>query len=148
MNQFITSQIDNSISFTKSFIVSCEMGALKDDGKIDKEEQKILSKIRKASQAYIKELEIRGSSCSPIWLHLRGVEHIQHEADTLAQRDEADRHRQHHRKQCNDFVQNTRYHIRRYNGAESSRCGFLHCHLFNRILPCGWLRELESNQYL
>lgn len=41
----------------KVFVQSCEMAALKDDGKISREEAKLLNKIRTATEKFCKELE-------------------------------------------------------------------------------------------
>jgi len=50
-------QIKNMIAMTKTFNQSCKMAAMKNDGQINKEEQKILKKIESATQHFIKELE-------------------------------------------------------------------------------------------
>ena len=39
------------------------------------------------------------------------MEHTQHEADTLAQSDEADHSRQNHRQKADDLIENARDHI-------------------------------------
>lgn len=57
MNSHISLEITNEILATKRFVSSCKLAATKDDGKVDKEEQKIIDKINKASIKYIKELE-------------------------------------------------------------------------------------------
>lgn len=57
MNKYISGQIANMLTMTKTFDQSCKMAAMKDDGTIDKSEQRILKKIKKANDLYIKELE-------------------------------------------------------------------------------------------
>jgi len=46
-------------------------------------------------------------------LALRAVKHIQHEADTLAQSDEANHHRKNDRKQTDNLIENAGQHIGR-----------------------------------
>jgi len=41
----------------KTFELSCKMAALKNDGKVDKNEEKQLKKISAASKKFIQELE-------------------------------------------------------------------------------------------
>ena len=57
MNYYINSQIINMTNIVKAFEQSCKMAALKNDGTIDKEEEKQIKKISQASQRYIKELQ-------------------------------------------------------------------------------------------
>lgn len=57
MNQYISSQIANMIIITKNFDQACKMAALKDDGTIDKYEEKLLKKINSINAKYIKDLE-------------------------------------------------------------------------------------------
>lgn len=57
MNSYIKAQILNITTMTKTFEQACEMAAMKDDGKISKEEEKQLKKIKAASQKFRKELE-------------------------------------------------------------------------------------------
>lgn len=57
MNPYIAAQIFNIQSMAKVFVQSCEMAALKDDGKISREEAKQLNKIRTATEKFCKELE-------------------------------------------------------------------------------------------
>lgn len=56
MNYHIKTQVTNMITMVKTFQSGCEMAATKDDGKIDKEEEKILKQITKATERFIKEL--------------------------------------------------------------------------------------------
>ena len=56
MNSFIEAQIANMITVTETFTHACEMAALKDDGRISKDEEKQLKKIKAASEKFIKEL--------------------------------------------------------------------------------------------
>ena len=57
MNTYIEAQIINMKAMVKTFEASCKMAALKNDGTIDKMEEKQLKKISAASQKFIKELE-------------------------------------------------------------------------------------------
>jgi len=57
MNSYIKAQILNITTMTKTFEQACEMAAMKDDGKISREEEKQLKKIKAASQKFRKELE-------------------------------------------------------------------------------------------
>jgi len=57
VNDYMDAQIKNMIAMTKTFNQSCKMAAMKNDGQINKEEQKILKKIESATQHFIKELE-------------------------------------------------------------------------------------------
>ena len=57
MNSYIKAQILNITTMTKTLEQACEMAAMKDDGKISREEEKQLKKIKAASQKFRKELE-------------------------------------------------------------------------------------------
>ena len=57
MNSYIKAQLLNITNMTKTFEQACEMAAMKDDGKISREEEKQLKKIKAASQKFRKELE-------------------------------------------------------------------------------------------
>ena len=57
MNSYIKAQILNITTMTKTFEQACELAAMKDDGKISREEEKQLKKIKAASQKFRKELE-------------------------------------------------------------------------------------------
>ncbi|MGN8969825.1 hypothetical protein [Intestinimonas sp. HCP28S3_D6] len=57
MNSYIDSQILNMIAMIRVFEQSCQSAATKDDGKISRDEEKQLKKIKIASQKFIKELE-------------------------------------------------------------------------------------------
>lgn len=57
MNTYMEIQIRNMIMYLDAFEKSCETAAIKDDGKIDKEEQKRLKTIKEASKEYKKKLE-------------------------------------------------------------------------------------------
>ena len=56
MNPYIKAQIENMIQYTTTFKKACEMAALQDDKKIDKEEAKELRQINKAIETFQKEL--------------------------------------------------------------------------------------------
>ena len=49
MNQFISAQCKNMKIMVQTFSHSCKMAALKDDGQIDRDEEKTLKKINKAA---------------------------------------------------------------------------------------------------
>lgn len=57
MNDYIKAQIFNMTTMVKTFEQGCKMAAMKNDGTIDKTEEKQLKKINKATQRFIKELE-------------------------------------------------------------------------------------------
>lgn len=57
MNAFMKGQIVNIISMVKVFKNSCKMAALKDDGVMNREEEKQMKKINEAADRFIKELE-------------------------------------------------------------------------------------------
>ena len=57
MNYYIQAQITNMVAMAKTFEASCKMAALKDNGELDKAEEKQLKKISAITQKYIKELE-------------------------------------------------------------------------------------------
>ncbi len=56
MNLEIQGQILNMKNMVKNFEQICRMAAMKDDGKIDPDEEKTLKKINVASQRFLKEL--------------------------------------------------------------------------------------------
>ena len=56
-NRFIQAQIQNIITMAGTFKEACRIAALEDDGKIDKEEAKILKRINDATDRYVKELQ-------------------------------------------------------------------------------------------
>jgi len=57
MNNYIRAQILNITTMTKTFEQACKLAAMKDDGKISREEEKQLKKIKAASQRFRKELQ-------------------------------------------------------------------------------------------
>lgn len=57
MNSFIQAQILNITTMAESFKQGCHLAAMKDDGKISKEEEKQLKKIDAATDRFIKELK-------------------------------------------------------------------------------------------
>lgn len=57
MNSFIQTQIMNMITVTQTFQHACEFAAMQDDGKISRDEEKQLKKIRAASERFRRELE-------------------------------------------------------------------------------------------
>ena len=66
MNIYIQTQILNMTMAAQSFVQTCRLGALKDDGRIDPDEERILKKINTATENYIKELnKIKGKKGVP-----------------------------------------------------------------------------------
>lgn len=57
MNSYMESYITSTVTYLKTFKQSLRMAALKNDGKIDKHEQKVLDKADKLTDKYIRELE-------------------------------------------------------------------------------------------
>lgn len=57
MNDYMEAQIMNMIAIVKTFENSCQMAALKNDGKIDRAEAQQLKKINLASEKYIQRLQ-------------------------------------------------------------------------------------------
>ena len=56
MNPEMQKQVDHMILLLKNFGMVVEAAAMKNDGMIDKNERKIIDKIQKATNKYIKEL--------------------------------------------------------------------------------------------
>lgn len=57
MNTYIHAQILNMQAIVQTFERSCEMAAIKDDGKVSRDEEKQLKKIKAAAQTFYKELD-------------------------------------------------------------------------------------------
>ncbi|MBR1409271.1 MAG: hypothetical protein IJ573_10330 [Clostridia bacterium] len=57
MNSYIKAQITNIIAMCNVFKQSCELAAKKDDGVINREEEKQLKEINKAVEEFKKRLE-------------------------------------------------------------------------------------------
>lgn len=57
MNSYINAQIMQMVAMTKTFEHACELAAIKDDGKLSRDEEKMLKKIKTASLKFRKELE-------------------------------------------------------------------------------------------
>jgi len=57
MNSYIRLEITNQVMNCKNFLLACHRGAYKDDGKMDKQEEKQLNRLEKATKKYVKELE-------------------------------------------------------------------------------------------
>ncbi|MCR5509165.1 MAG: hypothetical protein K6F34_10810, partial [Lachnospiraceae bacterium] len=55
-NNYLKMQINNQILSADNFISICTMSALKNDGKIDPDEAKILKKLQKLTEDYKKGL--------------------------------------------------------------------------------------------
>lgn len=56
-NQYIYAQIMNMKAFLTTFEQGCKTAAMKDDGRIDKEEEKVLKKINAVTKKYRAELD-------------------------------------------------------------------------------------------
>lgn len=56
MNPFISAQCKNMILMVQTFTHSCKMAAIKDDGQISKDEEKVLKKINKAAEQFMRIL--------------------------------------------------------------------------------------------
>lgn len=56
-NSYLQTQIINQIQMVENFKSTCKIASLKDDGITSKEEQKLLDKIAKESDSYIKGLK-------------------------------------------------------------------------------------------
>ena len=56
MNEYMKAQITNMTIMVKTFEHSCKMAATKNDGLIDKNEERQLKKISAATQRFIKDL--------------------------------------------------------------------------------------------
>ena len=57
MNDYMDSYITGAITYLKTFKQSLRMAAQKNDGRIDKQEQKIIDKANKLTDKYIRGLE-------------------------------------------------------------------------------------------
>ena len=57
MNDYMEQYIKSTINYLKTFETSLKMAALKNDGQIDKQEQKILNKATKLTDRYIDDLD-------------------------------------------------------------------------------------------
>lgn len=55
-NIFIQTEIMNMKLMAENFRKRCEFAAMQDDGKIDREEEKMLKKINAATDKFIREL--------------------------------------------------------------------------------------------
>lgn len=57
MNIYIKAEITQMQLLLKNFVSACEQGSKKDDGKTDREEQKTIDKIKKATRKFSDALE-------------------------------------------------------------------------------------------
>lgn len=57
MNSYIKMQLNTMIRYLDSFEQACEIAATRDDGQIDRKEEKQLCKIRKSVARFRKELQ-------------------------------------------------------------------------------------------
>ena len=57
MNTYLEMQIKNMLIFIDGFEKACQLAVLKDDGKIDRTEERQLRKIRAAAARFKKELD-------------------------------------------------------------------------------------------
>lgn len=56
MNEYIKAQILNMTTMVKTFELSCKMAAIKNDGKIDRDEERQLKKINTACEKFVSDL--------------------------------------------------------------------------------------------
>lgn len=56
MNDYMESYIQGAITYLKAFEQSLRLAALKNDGRIDKAEQKVIDKANKLTDKYIHDL--------------------------------------------------------------------------------------------
>lgn len=57
MNDHMEQSCMAAINYIKTFQKTMELAAMKNDGRIDSEEEKILKRLERASKTYIKKLE-------------------------------------------------------------------------------------------
>ena len=57
MNSYIKSQVANMIAMLNTFEASCEFAAKMDDSVVDRDEEKTLKRIKKATKIFRDELE-------------------------------------------------------------------------------------------
>ena len=57
MNPYIAAQILNAQAMAKNFDQACQQAAKQDDGKISKEEEKILKKVQSITARFIRDLD-------------------------------------------------------------------------------------------
>lgn len=57
MNPFIKKQCQNMELSLTTFLQSCKVAALQDDGMISKEEEKLLKRLEKASEKFRAEIQ-------------------------------------------------------------------------------------------
>ena len=57
MNPYMRTYIEGAVAYLKTFEQSLRMAALEDDGRIDKQEQKIIDRTKKLTDKYVKGLE-------------------------------------------------------------------------------------------
>ena len=57
MNPYITLQILNAQAMARNFEQACQQAAKQDDGKVNKEEEKILKKVHAITQRFINGLD-------------------------------------------------------------------------------------------
>ena len=57
MNPYIAAQIFNAKAMARNFEQACQQAAKQDDGKISKEEEKLLKKVHAATARFISDLD-------------------------------------------------------------------------------------------
>ena len=57
MNSYIKMQLNTMIQYLDGFEQACQIAAMKDDGQIDRKEQKRLKKIKKSVARFKRDLE-------------------------------------------------------------------------------------------
>lgn len=60
MNPYLASQILNAQAMARNFNQACQQAVIADDGKVSKEEQKQLKKIRAITDKFINDLDRLG----------------------------------------------------------------------------------------
>lgn len=57
MNPYIAAQIFNAKAMARNFEQACQQAAKEDDGKINKEEERILKRVRTITARFIRDLD-------------------------------------------------------------------------------------------
>ncbi len=57
MNTFMNTNIKATCGYLKAFVQSLRMSAMRDDGQMDKQEEKLLKKVNALTDKYIRNLE-------------------------------------------------------------------------------------------
>ncbi len=57
MNTFMNTNIKATCGYLKAFEQSLKMSAMRDDGQLDRQEEKLLKKVNSLTEKYIRSLE-------------------------------------------------------------------------------------------